>query len=176
MTTPLTTAEIVERLTTDSDLLDAWATWELGALPVPGPMNHADIATNLRTAASALLALEGERDEAHRHAKALTKALVGLTPGGSEYFTRSTLLDDYFADIETCTAVIRERFDSGHKAKLERVDERRRAEAAEAELAKVREALEPFAKLAEGEPDTVMLRTDSKEFRRARAALSEKTV
>lgn len=80
---------------------------------------------------------ERERDAAHQAASKLTKALVGLTPGGSEYFTWCEALDDYFADVDQCVRVIRERFDSGHQAKIERVDERRRAEAAEARVAEL---------------------------------------
>lgn len=79
----------------------------------------------VREMADRIETLERERDEAQRIARALTKALVGLTPGGSEYFTRSTLLDDYFADTERCVTVVRERYDSGHRAKLECVELRR---------------------------------------------------
>jgi len=83
-------------------------------------------ASELDTARAEIERLRGERDEAHKAARALTKALVGLTPGGSEYFTRSTVLDDYFADIERCVTVVRERFNSGHQAKIERLGDRRR--------------------------------------------------
>lgn len=41
-----------------------------------------------------------------------------------------------------------------------------------AELTKAREALEPFAKYAEGERDTLIISTHHKHFRRARAALT----
>lgn len=44
-----------------------------------------------------------------------------------------------------------------------------------AEVQELREALKPFAELAEGEPDTVMLRTDHRHFRRARAAIKPET-
>src|SRR5690606_33685421 len=57
----------------------------------------------LAKCATALTALAAERGEAMKIARDLTKALVDLTPGGSEYFTRSTTLDAYFADIEQCT-------------------------------------------------------------------------
>jgi hypothetical protein len=95
----------------------------------------------LAEAASALLALEGERDAR-----------------GQEAFTLRNERDDA-------------RRSAANWLRLHGQEEAR-AEAAEAEVARLREALEPFVKLAEGEPDTVMLRTDSREFRRARAALS----
>lgn len=82
-------------------------------------------------AAAAIQRLELERDEAISRARSLSKALVQLTPGGSEYYTRHG--EEYYADIKACHEVIRERFESGHRAKLDRVDERRRAEAAEKE-------------------------------------------
>ena len=42
-------------------------------------------------------------------------------------------------------------------------------------IRELEEALEPFVKMAEGEPDTIMLRTDGPWFRRARTALQRKT-
>lgn len=90
------------------------------------------VARHLHAAADRLTALERELMETTVIARSLTKALVQLTPGGSEYFTRHG--EEYFADIEACHRVIRDRVDSGHRAKLERVDERRRAEEAERAL------------------------------------------
>jgi hypothetical protein len=65
-------------------------------------------------------------------AKKLSNALVQLTPGGSEYYTK--VGEDYYADTEACLEVIRDRFASGHQAKIDRVDAERRAEAAEARV------------------------------------------
>lgn len=76
-------------------------------------------------AADALASLVRERDEAKAIAKRVSKALTSLTPGGSEYHSHSRVLDDYFADTEACVEVVRERFKSGHAAKLEAVELRR---------------------------------------------------
>lgn len=92
-------------------------------------------------ARDAITTLERERDEAHKIARDLTKALVGLTPGGSEYFVRSKLLDDYFADTERCVAVVRDRYDSGHRAKIERVDLQRDLTASQAQVERLKDAL-----------------------------------
>jgi len=47
----------------------------------------------------------------------LTRALTGLTPGGSEYFKRWG--DIFYADAERCTAVVREQFEAGQRERLE---------------------------------------------------------
>lgn len=48
-----------------------------------------------------------------------------------------------------------------------------RLEAAEAQRDKLAEALRPLAKIAEGEPDTLLVSTRHPDFRRARSALKE---
>jgi hypothetical protein len=142
MNTPLTTAEIVERL--DAEL-------ERGSATVIGDRQVVSRSL-VKEAASALLALEGELAETR-------KANAILDPAAESFH--------------------------------------RRMVAAEAELAKVREALKPFANLAADyladtvnfDDDTIMAgrivrrgeegtppRVTFADFRRARAALSEKTV
>lgn len=83
---------------------------------------------------------EGEVERIEKIARDLTKALVSLTPGGSEYFVRR--FENYYADIEACTRVIRERFESGHRAKIDRVDAERRATTAERERDEARAEVE----------------------------------
>ena len=99
--------------------------------------------TAMREAATLITTLTAERDALAKIARDLTKGLVQLTPSGSEYFTRHG--DEYFADIEACQRVVRERYDSGHKAKIELVDARRDLRTAEALVQSMREALEKIA-------------------------------
>jgi len=124
-----------------------------------------------------------ERDEALRIAKGLTRAIVGLTPGGSEYFTRGkSLPEEYFADADACTRVVRERFERGHQARLDRGEQTRRATTAEAALVKARTALEPFAEAADNLDDNhadgspiwespAAMGIDARDLRAAREAL-----
>lgn len=110
----------------------------------PGDNDFDDAATALREAAALFTTLTAERDALAKIARDLTKGLVQLTPSGSEYFTRHG--DEYFADIEACQRVVRERYDSGHKAKIELVDARRDLRTAEALVQSMREALEQLVR------------------------------
>lgn len=86
-----------------------------------------------RDAADCIEELEAERDRLRDYASAASKALTGLTPGGSEYFS-GKIGDLYVADIPLCVAHIRKRYETAmtHLVK---------ATAAEAALEKAKEAL-----------------------------------
>jgi hypothetical protein len=77
-------------------------------------------------------AVIAERDALHALAKKLGNALMDFTPGGSEYFTK--VGEDYYADAEACTRVIRERLAVVPKFARERNAERRRSDTAETAL------------------------------------------
>ena len=101
--------------------------------------------------------LRRERDEARAYAHEATKAITGLTPGGSEYFGKQLWKGgDYTADIPFCVERIRERMADRHQVKIGEVQIRQcvaRAEAAESLLAEAGKALEPFAKSFDGRRD-----------------------
>lgn len=77
--------------------------------------------------------------------RAHVAALTGLTVGGSEFFGKK-LGDIYLADIPYCQEHVRERYASGHAAKIELVDANRGRRAAEAALKEAVRVIEPFAK------------------------------
>lgn len=85
---------------------------------------HGNGATTLADAITNLIA---DRDALVRTARGLTKALVSLTGGGSEFFVRAG--DEYFADIPRCIERISESKQKTHANLLEAVA---RASAAEA--------------------------------------------
>jgi hypothetical protein len=97
---------------------------------------------------------ERERDEADKWIHEATKAITGLTAGGSEYFGRR-VRNVYRADLEFCVQRIRERFENGHRLACEAVRERKAAEsrlaARDEELKLAREALERIALLDEAD-------------------------
>lgn len=63
--------------------------------------------------------LRRERDEARAYAHEATKAITGLTPGGSEYFGKQLWKGgDYTADLPFCVERIRERMADGHQVKI----------------------------------------------------------
>lgn len=74
---------------------------------------------------------------------ALTKALTGLTCGGSEFFIRKG--DRYLADIPACIAWVRRGREDSHKNLVRALSERNAARSAlseaEGELDRMREAL-----------------------------------
>lgn len=78
------------------------------------------------TLAERVEALIASREEAERDAHELTKALTGLTVGGSEFFIRKR--GRYLADIPACVQHIRERDQRNHRMI---VDATVRAKAAE---------------------------------------------
>jgi hypothetical protein len=69
---------------------------------------------------------------------ALTKALTGLTCGGSEFFTRKG--DRYVADIDACVAWVRRCKEDAHRRTVEALT---RAKAAEARCKELIAALTP---------------------------------
>lgn len=113
-------SDLIERLHARAD--------ESDRLVAHMPNGSAELCREAATALSEAKAenerLTRERDEAVRVATNVSRALTSLTPGGSEYHSHSRILDAYFADTEACVAVVRERYASGHKAKLELVGAR----------------------------------------------------
>lgn len=108
------------------------------------------IAGLLARLAEEIETLRRERDEARDYAFEATVAITGLTAGGSEYFA-GKLGDRYKADLKFCVERIRESDQRSHKRLIEVTKKYRTAEAALAaaqeENARLREALEPFAKI-----------------------------
>src|SRR5690606_3773740 len=125
----------------------AFPVWAIRVSRPPAAPDNAIALVRQSDHLSAIAKVAAERDEAFKLAKKASTALVDLTPGGSEYFTHSSLLDDYFADTEQCVRVVRGQFESGHHAKIDRVDARRRAEAAEARVAELEKALDDIREL-----------------------------
>lgn len=125
------------------------------------------------TLAEAVAQIKAERSAALTAARELTKALVGLTPGGSEYFTRNRVLNEYLADTDACVAAVRRRYDDGHQARVDSADARRRADAAESELSTLRAQVaalseklavaEKMAHYANGVADLAMKHRDAAE-------------
>lgn len=80
---------------------------------------------------------------------ALTKALTGLTCGGSEFFNRKG--DRYVADIDACVAWVRRRDTDAFRRARDAMLARKAAEAREAKLLDAlrerTEALRPLARL-----------------------------
>jgi hypothetical protein len=160
MTTPLTTAEIVERLREFAEHLE------------PASDVYAEEIGTVSVAASALLALEGERDEAqraHEHTKYwYSVRLERLKDLGKEYGIWPVMA----AIIANGTADPAEppTYAQAFNLMLHR------AEAAEAELAKVRTALEPFAfrGMSWSHGDRVTITVKISDIEAAREALSRK--
>ena len=127
--------DLVAQLLADAEEIAGW-----------GAGNEAG---RVREAAARIIAVEAERDAMAKIARDLTKGLVQLTPSGSEYFIRHG--DDYYADVEACQRVVRERYASGHQAKINLVDAGRRATKAEARIAVLEKALESAVAILRGE-------------------------
>ena len=77
--------------------------------------------------------LTKERDEALSYAHEATKAITGLTMGGSEFFGRR-IGDVYTADLAACVAHIREKQTREHNRWAEAASGKKAAEAASAEV------------------------------------------
>jgi hypothetical protein len=84
----------------------------------------ADTITDLR---ANLAAAEGERDALLAESHELTKALTGLTCGGSEFFIRKG--DRYIADIKACVDYVRRRDTDAHSHIVRAITGRQAAEA-----------------------------------------------
>lgn len=102
-----------------------------------------EAATALRAAEARVAGLEGESAE-------LTKALTGLTCGGSEFFDRKG--DRYVADAKACVEYVRQVRESQHRVIVREVGERKEAEARvatlEGQVEEARGELSPFAHIA----------------------------
>ncbi len=70
--------------------------------------------------------VRGERDELLNESADLTKALTGLTCGGSEFFVRKG--DRYVADIAACVNWVRRAKQDAHRMVVEAVKARKAAE------------------------------------------------
>jgi hypothetical protein len=71
--------------------------------------------------------VEAERDELRTYAHEATKAITGLTIGGSEYFGKK-IGEIYTADLPLCVQRIRDRDERSHARLLKAVAERKAAE------------------------------------------------
>jgi hypothetical protein len=86
-------------------------------------LNQAIVANNALKDEAADALEQAERVELH--ARAMTKALTGLTANGSEFFVR--IGESYYADIDACVTYIRERQTIAHTALAEAIKERKAA-------------------------------------------------
>jgi hypothetical protein len=68
-------------------------------------------------AARIIRTLAAERDALQAYAHAATKAITGLTPGGSEYFGKQ-IGDIYTADLDRCVPIIRKQMEDRTLAAL----------------------------------------------------------
>lgn len=75
-----------------------------------------------------------ELEEARREVDELTKALTGLTCGGSEFFIRKG--DRYVADIDACVAWVRRSKQDAHRRTVEAIIEAKRLREALSEIAR----------------------------------------
>lgn len=103
-------------------------------------------------AAQALTEARAEIERRDAFIKELSDALRSIRPlGGSELFVKR--FGNYYADPVYCKAAIEQDTEHKHNAMKAYVKERRRADAAESELAtlraRVREVVGPFAKAGE---------------------------
>lgn len=77
----------------------------------------------------------------------LSKALAGLTPNGSEWYSYSKELDLYYADTKGCEEYVRGRYKSAHENKIKVID-------LERENRELRQALEDITKMPKVDVDT----------------------
>ncbi|MCJ2009762.1 hypothetical protein, partial [Methylobacterium sp. J-092] len=94
-----------------------------------------------------ITAAEARAEEAEKDRTALTKALTGLTWGGSEFFTRRG--EDFIANAKACVENVRARMETRQRALIREADRRNVAEADRDrladEVARLRGALERSA-------------------------------
>lgn len=115
---------------------------------------------DLGTAADLITTLTAERDALATIARNLTKGLVQLTPSGSEYFTRHG--EEYYADVEACQRVVRDRFATGHRAKIDLVDTRRALSTALLQVEALARALDEIRTATDAD-DPESYRSDDRE-------------